>query len=682
VTTAVDNNAHLHFRRDIQGLRALAIALVVFGHAGVPGLAGGFIGVDVFFVLSGYLITGILVTERFSSGRIRFGKFLGRRLRRLAPAMFLMIIATMFFAGYSLSAVEIRSQFGSLVYATTWTSNFYFALSQFDYFDELATRDFFLHTWSLGVEEQFYLLWPWLIIAALGVAAGRASITVLRQRLLVVLGFVAISSLALCIYWTGDEALLGFYMMPSRGWQFALGALVFLWCHSRSAGSEPAVTPLFSQLAGGAGVILILATAMMLHPGISYPGLNALAPTAGTALLLLAGSGSNIVTSVFSTSVMNWIGDRSYSLYLWHWPVLLFGHAYLITQSASGIVFCIALSLLLADLSYRYVEFPFWKGRFRHASIQHTLAASASAASVVLVVGFTAVVLIGEERKADTAAENYNPLFDMPQFYAKNRDCDTYTKSSQVVPCTVSEGSGSKTALLIGDSIGAQWVPLLKELFSSPDWRVVVLTKSACPIVDEPIFYRVINSEYDICAEWRNAALRHVETLTPDIVFVGSASHYAYDSDQWVAGSGRVFRRLSSATNDVVVISGTPTLSFNGLACLRSAERHAGRRSSSRNCEDSTAIVQASEVALNLKQAAKSYPNVHVLDLNDLVCPNGVCAAASNDGLVIYRDQRHLTTRFVRAQVARVRERLAHIVATNASANDAVMASNEDSDPR
>lgn len=165
----------ISFRQDIQGMRAIAVAIVALAHAGVPGFSGGFVGVDVFFVISGYLITGLLVSERMDTGRVLYGRFLARRLRRLLPALVVMLVIVQLVSRSLLSSYEALMQTGSLINAATWTSNLYFNLAEFNYFATLQAKDLYLHTWSLGVEEQFYLVWPWLVILAFTLIGRNAS---------------------------------------------------------------------------------------------------------------------------------------------------------------------------------------------------------------------------------------------------------------------------------------------------------------------------------------------------------------------------------------------------------------------------------------------------------------------------------------------------------------------------
>lgn len=644
------------FRPDIQGLRAVAIALVVLAHAAVPGFAGGFVGVDVFFVLSGYLITGLLAKEHLARGHIRFAAFIGRRLRRLLPALLVMLTAVLILGFALLTAYELRTQSGSFPYAVTWTSNLFFATADFDYFSALQERDLFLHTWSLGVEEQFYIVWPMLISIAIGLRAWKGRSGVLRTRLAMILAALFTGSLALSLYWSQTQPLLSFYMMPSRIWQFALGALIFVCLHdlsrSRTAASRPALTRPARTVFGLAGMSLIIASAVLLHPDLMYPGFYAIFPSLGAALVIAAGANGNTagISGLLAHQSFVWLGDRSYSLYLWHWPVLMLGAGSKLADGMAGPAPLIVLSIALAMMTYRWIERPFWKGRFSIAAPPRTILLSILA--MIAVLGGSRGLpqhddgpdISAELQIAIDARADEPPIFD---------GCDTWHLSAEVVPCAIGDANAASTAVLIGDSVGTQWISLLPEIFQSPDWQVIIFTKSACAIVDEDYFYSRIGAVYDVCTSWRNSVLENLAALQPEIVFVGSASTYEFSESQWVEGSARVLSRLTATAQRVVVIPGTPTLSFDGPSCISN-----GRRAS---CEEPLTNTRFDEVARYLQRATQRYENAALFDLSGLVCPGRRCAARRADGLVVFRDHQHLTDTFVVSQLANVRERLESI---------------------
>ena len=633
-------------------------------HAGVPGFAGGYIGVDVFFVLSGYLITGLLWHEFASTGRIRYLGFLARRLKRLLPAMLAMLLVIAAITPFLLSAYETRMQTGSFAFAATWTSNFFFAFAEFDYFAALQQKDLFLHTWSLGIEEQFYVVWPWLIIAACLYTRKHAAQGPSTLRLLGVFGGVFAASLALCLYWARTEPLLGFYMMPARGWQFALGAAVFVLLHplpKALGGGYAGKLATLRVPAGLAGIGLVLGSGSLLHDGLTYPGFYALLPSFGAAAVILAGSAASPagVNRLLATRAMVWVGDRSYSLYLWHWPILLLGEAYGLTSMPHGIVLLVVLAVALSSLSYKFVELPFWKGRYSKPRPAPAVAVSALAMlAAVLSVNVYHRQAVGDPAVIGGLGD-YDPRSDAPAIYTPGFNCDTEHRSAAVEPCASGASDAPYTAVLLGDSIGAQWVSVLPEIYTPPDGQVLVLTKASCAMIDEPLYYEKIGAVYEVCERWRNASLDHISELAPDIVFVGMSSNYIFSETQWIEGTSRVLARLSAAAATVVVIPGTPTLSFDGPSCIEQPYRFSFRLNDSRReCEERMSRDQTLVVTQFLEAAAARFDNVHLLNLNDLVCPEGRCAAQREDGLVVFRDHQHLTDTFVTRQVPEVRSRL------------------------
>ena len=655
----------ISYRSDIQGLRALAIALVVLGHAHVPGFAAGFVGVDVFFVLSGYLITGLLVREHKDTGGIRYARFLARRLKRLLPALLTMLVLVLLLATLLLSAYEMRMQSGSFIFAATWTSNLFFAFVDRDYFSALQNEDLFLHTWSLGVEEQFYLLWPWLVSGSFLLLVGRSGAHSDRKVLLGIFAVLFAASLLLSLFWSNKQPLLAFYMMPSRVWQFALGAAVFAGFHTlgqdRGASAARRCSPIPRLPIGIIGLLLIIGSAVLLQPDVTYPGYLALFPSVGAAMAIAAGVGTNNGASrLLAHRYFVWLGDRSYSLYLWHWPVLIIGNSFGLPNKPGGVVLLVGASILLAALSFRFVELPFWKGGFSRVGPARAILISMLAMVVATGAADSLKRSVAGNSTQTIAADGYDPRQDAsPRVYTVGLNCDTGHFNAYLIPCAIGARDGESLAILIGDSIGAQWSSLISGVFPAPEWQVLVLTKSACAMVDETYYYHKVGGNYDVCTDWRNAAIDYIGELDPDVVVIGSGAHYDFSRDQWVDGTTRVLEKLAEAAGKVVVIPGTPSLSFDGPSCLEQPYRFSLRLADSRReCEEAQDASTNIEVTRYLEQSAAYFANVSVLDLGDLVCPDGRCFASSEDGLVVFRDHQHLTMSFVNSLIPEAYARL------------------------
>jgi len=659
------SSTKLSFRPDIQGLRAVAVALVILAHAGVAGFAGGYVGVDVFFVLSGYLITGLLLEERVATGTIRYGEFLARRLRRLLPAMLAMLLVVLIVSTIVLTPFEMRQQSRSFPYAAAWISNFFFSFAERDYFLALQDHDLFLHTWSLGVEEQFYLIWPWLVLLFVGFKARVADRLSQGKVILVGFAMVFVASLVLSIYLSANLPLLAFYMMPSRFWQFALGSGVYVGMHMAfdwRAVSMGRKGKIGAWIAGLTGVMLVICSAVLLSPDISYPGWYALAPSFGAALLIAAGRISDRAAAgpILSSGLFVWIGDRSYSLYLWHWPILILGTATGISGLVAGKLVLVALTVALAMLSYRYIELPFWKGRFRTAIPKHVVVYAVTTI-IVSVTAYNALErqVFGSSVES-LVADGYDPRMDAdPRVYLSGLHCDTGHFATQVVPCALGNPTGERLAVLLGDSIGAQWSPAVSEIFPSPEWQILVLTKSACAIVDKTWHYNKAGGDYTVCTEWRNMVLDYIDMIAPDVLIIGSSATYNFTATDWVDGTTRVLQRVAPSVGHVVLIAGTPHLSFDGPSCLEDPWRFSFRLiNGDRECEEAMTETRSDVVANYLRQSASAFANVGVVELGGIVCPDGRCAAQTPDGVVIFRDEKHITASFARSLVPLFKDRL------------------------
>src|SRR3954464_9447717 len=312
--------ASREFRPDIEGLRAVAVLAVVLFHAGVPGLPGGFVGVDVFFVISGFLITGMLWREVERTGTVRLARFYGPRARRLLPAGVLVIAATAAAVAWLLPPLRARTVLGDGVASALYVANYRFAVQGTDYLAADTPPSPFQHYWSLGVEEQFYLLWPALLVGTAWLAGRRSPGARKVVAAVGVLTLVTAGSFVLSLWWTHSSPPWAYFSLPSRAWELGVGGLVAL--------TVPAwrrLPPTVAATAGWAGLAAVLASCCLLDEGTPFPGTAALLPVLGTALLLGAGSRRTSwgPAVVLERPPVRRIGRWSYSWYLWHWPVLV-----------------------------------------------------------------------------------------------------------------------------------------------------------------------------------------------------------------------------------------------------------------------------------------------------------------------------------------------------------------------
>jgi peptidoglycan/LPS O-acetylase OafA/YrhL len=640
----------LIYRPDIQSLRALAIGLVIAAHAHLPGFQGGFVGVDVFFVLSGFLISGLILKEVEETRKFSALTFYARRIKRLLPAL-LVVLFSIAFLGWLLSSPLLQSVDAEAGQAASlWLSNFYFSSRIINYFSVGLDGNLFLHTWSLGVEEQFYLFWPWSFLFLLGVWRWQKA-PFDRRRLVNGLIVVAMVSLGLGVYWAYANPEVGFYLVPGRIWEFALGALAFLLREHVCSADGKKIIAWLRKLQGRSllntvGFILILLSAVLFSGGLPYPGFLALLPAFGAVLILLDAPERRPDSQVAKISLhqpsVQFLGNISYSLYLWHWPILVlagqifgqFWYVYLIA---------VILSIVLATLTYFFVENPIRRIHFK--SVWPVL----FPAALTMTVAFYAMGLwqLAISRTLSSPAQSYiqAAASDLPVLY-DFPDCDTWYHSAKVHSCTFGPKEAKHTLVLFGDSVLAQWFPAFAQIYlSRPNWHIVVLTKSACPASDVSFYYAQIKSRYTVCDEWRENTLNEIVKLRPDVVVMGS-THYGFSRQQWVSGTRKVLDRLSPAAQSIVVMSPTPELGFNGLNCLAAKKNWPNWLPEMRHCESSLQPVSTMGVLSALKQAVVPFSNAHVFDFRNDICPGGQCRAEMGN-TIVYRDGQHLTASFV-----------------------------------
>ncbi|MEH6580393.1 MAG: acyltransferase family protein [Halioglobus sp.] len=636
-----------HFRLDIEGLRAVAILLVVAAHAGVQALEGGFVGVDVFFVISGFLITSLLFKEYHASGKIDLSNFYSRRLKRLLPALMVMILLVSLLAAVFLAPHEQLEQSNAAMSALGWVSNIYFALANYGYFEAGSESNLFLHTWSLGVEEQFYLIWPLLIMLVAGLYSRQAG-PGNTQKLTLRLSFVVLVFFLLALVLHQSKPIWSFYLMPARAWQFAAGALVF--SYTSDSGEENRwgqLSPMVRRMAGWLGLALILLSALWLDSASPYPGWRAVLPTLGTCLVLLSGTtcvgAGYSVGSLLSLAPLQFIGRISYSWYLWHWPVFLLGPI-IGGQGLFSLPQLTVVSLGLAGASYLLIEKPIRGSAW--LSLHKWVNLSASLLVIVLLIFASGVWKSyitqwgGSEQQL-----KYKAFYrDLPRIYSDG--CDSWYHSDRLDVCSYGRDDAKHTVVLLGDSIGAQWFPALHNVYRNPDWRFVVLTKSSCPIIDKSFFYSRLGRNFIECDSWRNKALEWIQDAGPSVVFMGTISS-GFSEEDWIEGTARVLDKISGSAGEIFILRGTHRLPFDGLSCLARWSWQTNFFAARDGCNSASSSPGGDNIYSWLQLVAKKYPNVHALDLNGLICPEGRCYAQLSK-VPVFRDHQHVTASFMR----------------------------------
>ena len=679
------------FRADVEGLRAVAVLAVVLFHAVVPDATGGFVGVDVFFVISGFLITGLLWREAGSDGRVRFARFYGARARRLLPAAVLVLVATAVVATAVLPPLQVRGVLRDAVASALYVGNYRFAVQGTDYLAATSPPSPYQHYWSLGVEEQFYLLWP-----ALLVLAAWAGLRLLRRRSAVApavaLAAVAAASFAVSLAWTATTPPWAYFSLPSRAWELAVGGLVALgvplW--RRIPGPLAAV-------GGWAGLVLVVGSCVLLTSRTPFPGTAALAPVLGAALVVLAGCAEprGGAGALLALPPMRWTGRLSYSWYLWHWPVLVLapavlGHrldlaARLVAAAVSGALAlatlhlvenplrfapplrrsprrslalggaCTASGVCVALVAVVLAPGTTGQGRALAAPRLHAPAVPASASATVDPVEQQVRALTAQVEAAVSASAELQavPSNLTPPLAAASSDdalpfrdgCDQGFTTATQPPCVFGDPSGSATVALVGDSHAAAWYPAVEPLAAQRGWRLDVLAKATCPLlVDLPENSPYLGRHFTECEQWRTTVLARLQADHPALVVLAMSRRYGADfgftsyDPSWLAALGRTVGTLRSTGATVLVLGPVPDPHSWVPTCLSAHLDAASACAPARSAAVDAPGVAAEAAAV--LQAGGRYD-----DLTGLFCTSAVCPVVVGN-ILVFRDDNHVTPEY------------------------------------
>lgn len=606
--TAHESGAGLAYRPEIDGLRAVAVLQVVLYHAcALP--RSGFVGVDVFFVISGYLITLLLLREHDATGRIDLVAFYARRVRRIFPAALLVIVATLAICAALLPAQAFRAAAQSAAAAAVFAANLFFQFFSGGYFDARAEELPLLHLWSLAVEEQFYFVWPVVLILLL-----RRS----RQRLLPALAALALASFVLAEVLLRFDAQAAFYQTPARFWELAAGGLV--------AATAPRRAPPAVLL--GCGAALLLAAAFL--PLAHFPGAGALPAVAATALLLYAVhaqvSAGAVLAALRWTPLVG-IGRISYSLYLWHWPLLAVYSATHIGGGDTGVRLALcAVAVLLATASYRYVEQPL---RQRRASAGLLLAGSAAA---VLVA---ALALLAAQRTPPEVLPDANEQLarrvenDLPPDW---RRCHYQVASSDFPrPGCASRNDVAPTIAIWGDSMAMSWKALAWEFAAATDSAAIAYTRDACAPLLDYLADPAMPADFK-CRDFNRQVLQQLDGMRTLILVLRLGDEA---SAHKAALLGPTLAQASRRVGRVLVLGPSPELRDAVPKCLRAAQLSA--------CAVPRAEFErrAAPVLAELRAQAAPFPNVQIVDVGDFFCDATQCPGM-RAGNPLYWDSHHV----------------------------------------
>jgi peptidoglycan/LPS O-acetylase OafA/YrhL len=625
------------YREDIDWLRAIAVLAVVAFHFEAPAVFGGFVGVDIFFVISGYLITGIIQSE-VQSGTFSFARFYERRVRRLLPALYVMVALTAIPSLHYLLTSERLEFFRSVAAVVTFTSNFFFWL-QTGYFDHAAVEKPLLHTWSLAVEEQFYLALPLLLWALLRKERGG------RLQLPIALTVLSVACFALCIWlMKTDRSAAAFFMSPPRAWEFLIGGII-------AVEGFPVLRNLRAQqIVRVIALVLLAIPIFSLRQGPGFPGVNALLPCIGAAMFIWSGIGVPTQTRGRASplNVVKFFGQISYSLYLWHWPLFTFARF-----SKSSLVLepfdkwaLFALTVAISYLSWRFVEQPFRRGTL--APTRRDAFRIAGVSTAVLLAGSVGGIIANQNpSQADRSAsqlEAYNSYNYQPVF--RSGSCFTQSFTMFDEKC-LALAPGRTNVLLWGDSYAAQYLHGLGKSADPQGVNILQATQAACMPTLAAASQGVAS-----CRDFAARMDAFFADSKPDLVIISADwGEYARGSrfDGMIADLKRTIARLNASGIRTVLLG--PPVQFRSRlpsmlmrAQLRQAELQA----------DDFILPDIFELDTRMRAALPSREKFSYVSVVNAICPARQCPLTIGEDIPLAWDHAHLTAEGSEYVVARL----------------------------
>jgi len=658
-------------RLDIEGMRTIAVGVVLAFHAGLPWASGGFVGVDVFFVLSGFLITGLLAREVARTGTVRIGAFWARRVKRLLPAS-ATVLAFSALITYVWLPITQRQDFGGdIVSAALYVVNWRLADRSVDYLAEDIGASPVQHYWSLSVEEQFYVIWPLLMVIVAIVAAKRW-----RLGAFGVLGLVTAASFAWSVEQSHSNAGTAFFVSTTRIWELGIGALLAL--SATRVGRLPGVV---RAVGGWIGIAAIAYATHFFDGTTTWPGVNALVPTLGAALMIASGltPAPYSPQRLLSVRPMVWIGGLSYSIYLWHWPMLVAAQAKFPDLGLGWTVALMISSVVPAWLCHQLIENPVRFGaRFKPTGRALGIGAALTALGVGIGLSLNASVAIGSGvDKASSAhspgamalddpanagvvwsdiksVDEMRPLAlqatkDRPPQYDNRRGCQVRDGVSKPKLCTFGDKSSAHTVVIVGDSKLLQWQTVLTTIAEQQGWKVVQIAKSACAFAD----IDTGTPDAGNCRTWGKATLDRILDMKPDLVIASNRHGFAKPEgskkgadrtqDAMIKGLVTYWKAVTEAGIPLVSLADNPS-PLSKTSVYECVARHP--RDLSRCAFDRSEAIELSG-APSQRAAAELVPGVKTVDMADTICPDRDRCAPVIGNVLVYRQGSHLTTTFV-----------------------------------
>lgn len=625
----------MNYRSDIDGLRTIAVLLVILNHAGFTAISGGFIGVDVFFVISGFLITSI-IAPKIKDKTFSIGWFLSRRIKRLMPVLFFIIIASILLFSFVMLPQDLVKFYRSIVWVILYGANFFFWREHGGYFDGNSSEVPLLHTWSLAVEEQYYLVWPIMLMVMFKFLGSKRTIAL---------------SLFICIAATifsqwGTEVTIGaaYYLLPTRFFELLVGSCLALgWRYL------PKPSVIVQNTLSLSGLALIIFGAFYLTEHHSFPGYNALYPVIGTAFIIYASGG--LVGRFLSTKPMIYSGNISYSLYLWHWPILAFIRYTSIELTLSAQVAVIVLTYLLSMFSYRFIEEPFRNIKLNQFT---PIALKLYCLPAALIIGFA---LLGINQKGFESRFSNDLVIQekaVNSFASDSRkNCHSALRNSERLPqkdCTFGKTAPIQTKIfVIGDSHANHIVPFINVLtknanltgqdytldrclpFVNLGWGSNLYKANACKYRNTLALDHVRDNQFDyvvLAASWPEIATRRIFTdhkVIDDIEKLTLLTNQFEETLKLIKSSGAI----------PIIIEDIPTLGGLSPKCTIKKELF----NPTLQCK--TSRNKNKLIGELIKKVQINNPDIVIIKPQALICKKNVCEMAI-DGIPLYRDEDHL----------------------------------------
>ncbi|MFC4784108.1 acyltransferase family protein [Nocardioides sp. MAHUQ-72] len=682
-------SSRLSFRPDIQGIRALAVLLVIVHHLGGHGISGGFIGVDVFFVVSGFLITSLLVREVDRTGRVSLVDFYARRARRILPAATVVTLATVVGSTVLLAMLRTQTVITDAVWATLFAANVRFAMVGTDYFAQGEPPSPLQHYWSLSVEEQFYLVWP-VILLLCAVWARRRSRTAGRRLSVVVLATLVAASLAWSMWATYHSPTTAYFSTFARAWELGVGA----GCALLLSGGRWRPPAAVSAALPWAGLAAIGVAALWLTPRTPFPGIVATLPVLGAAALILGGAHERptVVGRVLSSPPAVRVGDWSYSLYLWHWPLIILVRSQVGPQRFNTPAFQLVMLVLIFVLSwatYRWVETPFRSGHRWRVPVR-ALAIYPSCLALVFVGVFASdqtlryrlgefgndpAISTSDYPSGKLAHDSYVALVEASVLAARDGravpsklqprllglrdqtaslgDCDYRTGTRKL--CPVGDPRADRTIVVTGDSHARALSPAVEALGRKYGYKVYVLVYSGCMASTLEEIDHLTGRTWGACEDFKAWVTDTVASMHPDLVLVsssygrfvdpgtGDVSSPGGDLDHYLetlrTGFRQEFETFKESADAVYVVGNTPKLPRETGVCLSHGDPDLG------DCAFRPGR-QATAVARTSFEAARD-AGVGVVDARKWFCADGLCPSVVGS-FITMRDSEHMTPDYAR----------------------------------